>query len=286
MSLSTEPSSSETPPRVSTKEPKNACHYNVSFMQRNFGGSPKRAESLLLPEVENGTLSRRDYDAIMASLPGIPYSTFAGFTISGTGVFLWSRFKRPKMFVGLIGYVVGDLLGEAIRLRTHRTCFRSIQDTNGFARAMDNIKLKVGFNPGPLNFSRPLVFPTDGEEAPFQREADTPYGGELPEPADMVAPTRAPAPEQAQEQAPAAVSQSPVLKSRWDEIRAARRTEPGRSWENIRRGRRPDGTPIPKQSSPSESGSASYPPSYDTERAAAQASFDAMLERERKMSST
>ncbi|KAJ6483904.1 hypothetical protein DFH09DRAFT_399475 [Mycena vulgaris] len=270
--------------------PEGRCEYNLSWMDRTFR-SRKNSESLLVPELANGNLTPGDYERLMTSLPGLQYSDLTGFTISGVGALLYSHFKPPpKITVGLVGYLVGLTLGKGLRMYTHQTYFRSIENINGFSRAMDNVKRKVGYAPGLLSLSRPLSV-AEGDQLPFQQEAgnlpvlvistvltrvlDTPYG-ESPEPMAAAAPV-------------SATPQEPLAKSRWDEIRAARRVDgPGKAWENIRQGRKPDGTSSPKQtaSDPSESESGSSWTPRDSDRAAEQASFDAMLERERKMSSS
>ncbi|KAJ7675319.1 hypothetical protein B0H17DRAFT_132082 [Mycena rosella] len=240
--------------------PGGVCEYNVSWMDRTFS-AVKRSESLLAPELQNGNLSRRDYDALMRSLPGLHHSEFLGYVVSGAGVFLYSR-KTPKLSVGIIGYILGLALGKGLRVYTHTSYFRSIENINGFSQAMDNVKLEI----------------------PFQQEADTPYG-ESPEPSVAVARTPA---------LPASASQAPLAKSRWEEIRAVRRAAdgPGKAWENIRQGRKPDGTPLSKQTaseterSESDNGQSWTSAFRDNDRAAEQASFDAMLEKERKMSSS
>ncbi|KAJ6575415.1 hypothetical protein B0H19DRAFT_641748 [Mycena capillaripes] len=253
--------------------------YNIAWMDTTFH-TRKHSESLLGPELENGNLTRRDYDALMVALPGVQYSDLTGFAVSAVGTLWYSRFKPPKVSVGLVGYLCGAMMGKAMRVYTHRDYLRSIENINGFARAMENVKRKVGYSPGILSLTRPLSF-TD-EERPFQQEADTPYGESVPE----SMPQPAPAP------AVTSTSASPPSrgKSRWEEIRAARRADgPSKAWENIRQGRRPDGTPLPKPRSASESrsGQSSEPLTFrDSDRAVEQASFDAMLERERKMSSS
>ncbi|KAJ7109918.1 hypothetical protein C8R44DRAFT_883941 [Mycena epipterygia] len=259
------------------------CDYNVRWMDATFR-SRKNSESLLTPELENGNLTRRDYEALMAALPGAQYSDLAGFGIGGLGTLLYSRFKPMKVSVGLIGYLAGTTLSKALRLYTHTSYFRSIENLNGFARAMDNVKRKVGFSPGLISLSKPLPYAAEGDQPPFQQEADTPYGEAAPAPAPSAAAPAA-APATPTPQAPAAA------KSRWDEIRAARHADgPSKAWENIRQGRKPDGTPMPKQLAASESepqGGQSWESTFrDNDRAAEQASFNAMLDRERNMGSS
>ncbi|KAJ7492336.1 hypothetical protein FB451DRAFT_1217952 [Mycena latifolia] len=251
------------------------CEYNVSWMDRTFR-SRKYSESLLAPELENGNLSRQDYEALMRSLPGIQYSDLTGFAMSGTGVILYSRFKPPKISVGLLGYLCGLTVGKGLRMYTHLSFFRSIENINGFERAMANVKRKVPYDRGLVSFTAPLS--SDWEQPPFEQEADTFYG-QSPEPSAAVATTVPAAP----------TPKAPLAKSRWEEIRATRRVDaPSKAWENIRQGRKPDGTLLPKQTGPeSESGQPWTPSTFrDSDRAAEQASFDAMLERERSRSSS
>ncbi|KAJ7193320.1 hypothetical protein GGX14DRAFT_589042 [Mycena pura] len=246
------------------------CDYSVSWMDRTFS-TRRKCESLLGPELENGNLTRNDYDALMAALPGVPYSNLIGLSAGGIGAIALSRPKPPSLSAGLLAYACGSTFGKVLRVYTHQKFFRSVENINGFSRALDNVKRKVGYTPGLINFSRPLA-PADWEHPPFQQEADTPYGG----PIEPIPPAAA---------APTSVNtQTSPVRSRWEEIRAARRVEgPGKAWENIRQGRTADGSPLPKLEPQSSSNDSSL---RDDNRAIAQASFDAMLERERKMNST
>ncbi|KAJ7459162.1 hypothetical protein B0H11DRAFT_1737509 [Mycena galericulata] len=250
--------------------PSPRCEYNIQWMDRTFR-DPKASEKLLSAELENGNLTRRDYDRIMANLPGFQYSDAVGPVTSGVASILYSRYRRPNFAVVMVGYMVGDLVGRGARIWTHQRCFLSIENVEGFSRAMDNVKRQVGYKPGLISLTRPLLV-SDGESA-FQREF---------EPASTVAPTADPP------SALPATTQTPLVKSRWDEIRARRADGPNKAWENIRQGRRPDGTPVPRRSAPQSRNDTNDQPSpfRDDDRAAAQASFDAMLERERNKSSS
>ncbi|CAK5280639.1 unnamed protein product, partial [Mycena citricolor] len=267
--------------------PPEVLDYNVTWMDHTFR-TRKNTASLLDPELENGNLTRRDYDAVMGTLPGFHYSEMTGFAMSGAGTLAYARFyKTPTPLVGLAGYAFGAVIGKAFRIYTHLSLLRSIDDVRGFARAMDNVKAKVGYSPGLLSVRRNIRPKLDEEDA-FQ--------------ADTEAYTFAETNENQPEHTQRGFSSPPTLppphaaptansKSRWDEIRAQRST-PGesRAWDNIRHGRRADGTPLPKPT-PSSLGNenqetSSTPFAYrDDDRAAAQASFDAMLERERRMNS-
>ncbi|KAJ7170190.1 hypothetical protein C8R46DRAFT_1217790 [Mycena filopes] len=260
--------------------PPDKCHYNPRWMDSTFR-SPKEAKSLLGPELESGNLSRRDYDALLKTLPGFRFTEVRA-ALSAAGMFT-SRARQIKI-IG--GYVLGSLLGSSYRLYQHRNLFNGVENITGFARAMDNIKAKVGYTPGAVVFVRPL-FPSmeDGGEPEHAFEQDAPQ--DIPTDESM--------PEEPQQQPlrvvrasppPTATASSPQPRSRWDEIRAERRRPegPGKAWDNIRAGRRPDGSPLPKQELRDGPDSAELP-FRDSDRAAEQANFDALLEKERKMGS-
>jgi hypothetical protein len=246
-------------------------------MDRTFSRR-KNAESLLGPELEKGNLTPRDYDALVAFVPGSRWKTdIVGLGLGAVIASAWTITKRPNAFlVTAGGYCLGETLGRALRVNAHVKYLRSIEDVNGFSRAMENIKDKVGFSPGMVQLVKPLSS-ADLEitSSPFQKETDTPYGDSLsPEPASAST-SRPPLP-----------SSPPAVKSRWEEIRAARRADgPSKAWENIRQGKRPDGTPIPQKSEFETLSASEASPFRDSDRAAAQASFDALLERERRMGS-
>ncbi|KAJ7897172.1 hypothetical protein B0H14DRAFT_3597294 [Mycena olivaceomarginata] len=246
---------STAPPGLADK-----CVYDVSWMRRTFYRR-KYSESLLTPELENGNLTRKDYDALLALGSG------AWKTERRHDQSVVSFQAAHKVIAALGGYFFGEVVGWGLRLNGHNRYFRSVEDVNGFARAMENIVRPLSSAYGE---------PAAREPQPFQKETDTPYGESLPEQAaEAAAPTSRPPP-------------AAAAKSRWEEIRAARRADgPGKAWENIRQGRRPDGTALPKKSEfDTRSEPSEATPFRDTDRAAAQASFDAMLERERRMGSS
>ncbi|KAJ7040322.1 hypothetical protein C8F04DRAFT_1254081 [Mycena alexandri] len=253
--------------------------YNPQWMDDTFRNR-KEAQSLLGPEVQNGNLSRRDYDALMTTLPGFRFTEFTGAAVSAAALLLTSARAQQTKIIG--GYILGLTLGKGIRIYQHQSLFNGLENVAGFERAMDNVKEKVGYKAGAVVLVRPLSAFGDTEQ-PFQPETETPYMAEQP---------MAEQPQLRAAQVPSgSAPSSPQPKSRWDEIRAARRVDgPGKAWENIRQGRRPDGSPLPRraESKPWDGERQSSEPfSFrDTDRAVEQANFDAMLERERKMSSS
>lgn len=68
-------------------------------------------------------------------------------------------------------------MGWGLRLNGHNRYFRSVEDVNGFARAMENVKHKTGYSPGIIQIVRPLSSaygePAAREPQPFQKETGT-----------------------------------------------------------------------------------------------------------------
>ncbi|KAK7063976.1 hypothetical protein R3P38DRAFT_2821590 [Favolaschia claudopus] len=266
-------------PSALTPPPPQKLSYDVTWVESTFNRR-KYADSLLLPEMDNGNLTRKDYEGLVAFVPGVRWKVdLLGFVTSGLTAGLWTWLKRPnKVLAAVGGYTLGETAGQVLRARAHAGYVQSLEDVNGFARAMENIKHKVGYRAGTFQIVRPLsATEREVEQSPFQPEPDAPYGESVPEFATTSAsiPTSRPTPS----------SPSPApSKSRWDEIRAARNANgPTKAWDNIRQGRKADGTPLPKPSERDHKTSSEPSPYRDDDRAIAQASFDAILERERKM---
>ncbi|KAF7307141.1 hypothetical protein MIND_00507500 [Mycena indigotica] len=251
-------------------------NYDPKWMDRTFS-SRRKIETLLGPELGTN-ITRRDYELLMHTLPGLHYTDFLGIPI-GVGVWLAAGNRRTKFAWKAGAFVAGAasmVAGEVLRLYTHTKIFKRIENKHGFSRAMDNVKLKVGFSPGLVSFTG--KFSEDEAEQAF---AADPVNLEPDAPIDS--PPRA-----IPSLSPSPSPQQPAY-SRWDEIRANRNKEGNKAWENIRKGRRADGSSIQNQSeSPPETPSSSnsqpvLTPFRDEDRAAAQAAFDALVDRERNM---
>ncbi|KAJ7293044.1 hypothetical protein C8J57DRAFT_1703887 [Mycena rebaudengoi] len=263
-------SSTDPPP-----PPRNDAEYNVHWMDRTFR-SRTACETLLLPEVQNGNLNAQDYARILAARPFIRFSGILGYALSGVGVYLSVRALRPpRLALAGASFVAAPVLGEALRVAGHLRLFRAVEDVDGFARAMDNVRRKVAYaGLGPITLKRRLRA-VEGDERPFADavEQGTTEYGESAAPPDGVPPRTV----------PNAPVRAAAGKSRWDEIRETRsRTEENKTWESIRRGR-------PRPSAANVDSSGGQPPSSeplgyrDDDRAGEQARFDAMLEKERNM---
>ncbi|KAJ7070799.1 hypothetical protein C8F01DRAFT_1107901 [Mycena amicta] len=233
------------------------CDYSPGWLDRTFN-SRRKVETLLGPELDKN-LSRKDYELLLRSLPGPHYTDFVGIT-TGIAAMLLPRKKPASIASALVVCAVGSVVGQAARMYTHLQVFKSIENRHGFARAMESVKRKVGYTPGLITFSGKL--PAEEPEQPFaQMEPDAPF-------------------ETASETAPPPKPSAPG-KSRWDEIRTDRRVDGSRkAWDNIRQGRRADGTSLQKLPDPQSESQSSF---RDEDQVAAQAAFDALVDRERNM---
>ncbi|KAJ7878601.1 hypothetical protein B0H13DRAFT_2668096 [Mycena leptocephala] len=153
----------DTDPSQTSNSPSDKFLYNVSWMEQTFRNR-KHSESLLDPELQNGNLSRKDYDTLMGTLRVAPYYDLAGYAIVGLGTAFYTRFKVPTFTVGIAGYTGGKMLGSIMRLSRHQKGLSSIENVHGFSRAMDNTRL-TGSAPEsppeslPESLPQPVVAP-------------------------------------------------------------------------------------------------------------------------------
>ncbi|KAF7303289.1 hypothetical protein MKEN_01293000 [Mycena kentingensis (nom. inval.)] len=245
--------------------------YNPGWMDKTFK-SQARVEALLGPEL-GINLSRKDYDTVLRVFSGPRYTDFFGV---GAGIAAMTLppvvlKRRVSIPLGLAAYTVGSVAGAVSRHFTHIQVLRGLENPHGFARALESVKRKVPYTPGLIGFSRKLPPAEEEERLPFSElEPDLP-------PVEGFAGQRTKIPNPPPPTVPG--------KSRWDELRAARRVAEASVWDNIRAGKRADGgattTQSPAKPDATEYNSAT--PYRDEDRIAAQAEFDALVERERRM---
>lgn len=247
--------SSSTPPR--------RLEVDLIFLERTFRSRAKTQE-LLNPEREAGIINPGDYEAAIRFFPDKlrrNYNTIG--TVIGAG--LGYSLRKPKWTPGRLGTVVlmsaltGRAMGSAYAVFSAYNFFRGLQDPAGFGRAIDNVKTRIE-HPGSTS-------PISSDLPPVQ---------DAPAPIPPVLPSRSDA-----TNAPAVAQTSSTPASAWDRIRAAnaKQGQPS-SWDSLRqtheRSRISGATQ--KQASPGEEGNKFYD---DTDKAAEQAKFDELLEKER-----
>ncbi|KAG6845764.1 hypothetical protein H0H87_003818 [Tephrocybe sp. NHM501043] len=219
-------------------------NYNLRWIERSFSTRPA-TEALLAPQRDAGHVSHADYDAALRFSAGhYPYYRFLGAVLS---IPLTFALRRPSWSlrrtygVLVATTVVGTLTGQAITLSAHLRFIRSLDDPSGFAQAIENIQASSGLPVPP----GPVIV------RPGNRCVD-------PTPIDS----------------PPAPSISPPTK--WDQIRAVNsRSSTASSWDTLRQNH--ERSRVPTTSDDTEA----FQRSRDQDRAAEQARFNEMLDRER-----
>ncbi|RDB28817.1 hypothetical protein Hypma_015432 [Hypsizygus marmoreus] len=238
--------------------------YNVRWVEQTFH-TRAATEALLSPERENGNLTSHDYDAAAAFFPGFHrhYRLVGGvaaipllYTVRKP---TWSN-ARSYIFLTTASFA-GFVIGHALSLTAHFNFVRSIENPDGFSQAMDNIQKNTGsFAPqGP-------VIVRQGRKIEVDHDPDAPPLDSSPTPAPSSAPTD---------------SLTPIKPAtKWDEIRALNaRAASNSSWDALRQRHERARVPAPS-SSPSED---DFERTRGDDRAAEQARFDELLEKERHM---
>ncbi|KAI0051673.1 hypothetical protein FA95DRAFT_1675707 [Auriscalpium vulgare] len=238
--------------------------YPVPWIESTFN-SRARTEELLRPELDDGTITQRDFDAARDFYSNIRsyhyYATLYGIAGS-TAAFAYGATRRPPMswgrmsFLGAFMSAGGVVYGMVRRANAHQSFVSALEDRPGFFRALEHVNARTG---GPL----PLGLPT--ESSPGRR-----VGNPEQEPSDKWTGSGA------VNDSSSSDSHQARAPSRWDEIRIINTRNAGKrsAWEELRANqhRFPTST---AQVIPTASDSGD-------DLASEQAKFNAMLEEERK----
>ncbi|KAH9898009.1 hypothetical protein C8Q73DRAFT_683352 [Cubamyces lactineus] len=243
--------------------------------------SRQKAEQLLRPDLENGLLTRHDYDLAVSFLPGpvryLPYvHTAVWGGLSALAVYRFKlKVRFPTTVVG-VSAVTGYGVGIVHYFREHRRFARQLQDREAFLLVLDNVNRRLGN-------SMPLISQSDRDKILEHINKRRAENGEVldagieivtdvGDSTDSTALTDSlPDPNTSQEG-------TARPKSTWEAIREANARNTGRhsSWDELRQRherQRTAGRVQQKESVPEE---------VEDPRAKAQAEFDAILEAERK----
>lgn len=241
--------------------------YNVRWIESTF---PSRtvAESLLSPERESGNITTHDYEAATLFLPG--YHRYYRHLGSLLAIPLLYAIRRPHwsnirsyLFLTTASFG-GFVIGHVMSLSEHYNFVRSIENPEGFSQALENIQKKIGSFPPP----GPTIVRQGGKWA-VDHDTDTP-----PLDTSPVA-HHSTAPRSTLDNVPPSIK--PM--SKWDQIRAANsRTSTNSSWDALRQKHERARMP-PSPSARSET----FERTRGGDRAAEQAKFDELLEKERNM---
>ncbi|KAI0068337.1 hypothetical protein BV25DRAFT_1875774 [Artomyces pyxidatus] len=243
--------------------------YPVPWLEQTFPTAAK-AEELLRPDFEDGTITQHDYDSAKAFFSGhqkaytVMYAmagSVGAYAIGSTRKPPWS-FRRVTTLAAFMS-AAGVFYGVNKRVKAHIRFLDSLDDRTGFFRALENVNARTGGQ-------QPLGLPT--KSTGDSRSAQD--GGV---PADQVdqgwANTSAPA----AASTPESVSGAPTTpesqpSSRWGDIRAENARKAGKSsaWDELRRN--------PNHARVSNEASVATGSDADSQ----QATFDAMLEAERR----
>ncbi|KAK2461843.1 hypothetical protein APHAL10511_006306 [Amanita phalloides] len=237
-------------------------NYNITWIEQTFR-SRSVTETLLGPEHESGNITTNDYHLATRFLPG-PHRYYR--TFGGAGFPVLYAFRRPNWTLKtyailLIGSITGSFIGHAVSVTKHYNFVRSLENPIGFSRALENVQHCVGgvLPSGPVIISRkPRV--DDMEDASEPGAADVVKHDVKSEPK----------------------SSKPM--SKWEQIRAMNASSaPTSSWDTIRQ--KEEKAQLSKSGVSVNHDREILPDSRPVDRAAQQAEFDAMLERERQGSS-
>nr|GAT48470.1 predicted protein [Mycena chlorophos] len=190
------------------KTPRAELTYHPYWMEKTFSSRQKVTE-LLGPELDNSTLTRADYDKLEAFFPFFSLGDYDFFSAPATVYYLRSRGKsRLKMLLGGVGaFLLCHYLNYRYRLSKHTALVKSLEDLNGVARALEHVEQKVG-RPEDRTLSITAKAVKAYSEAPF---------------------------------VPERVAEST---STPNEVRDANTSDTAKAWDNIRQGRRADGSPL------------------------------------------
>lgn len=287
--------------------------YPIDWFDNNFKSKSHTAE-LLKAEVENGTLAPQDFDLACTFFPSMQrhYTKIYGF-IAGSFIVALSaapggpaKVRWPPsrtLLYATVGGGVGGLFGTMQRAQAHLRFSRSLQDPEGFRRAVENTYLREEGERIQLTLPTDRVAPRKPVPVPQQQQQpqDDATAGSLKEGWGMQADAVDSLPEEAaQTAAPQRAIPQPMRRalpenttastpSRWDEIRKAntRNANPS-SWDSLRQDHersrsssngqslQDTAKPLPDSRSPATA---------EDDLAAEKARFEALLDAERNIAS-
>ncbi|KAH9984163.1 hypothetical protein BJV77DRAFT_918024, partial [Russula vinacea] len=235
-----------------------------------------RTEQLLLPELDDGLITQRDFEAAVDFFPGAQrYYSIAGGIIGTLSIIVYGQLlRRPPIPINRIaslsavasaGGVIG---GTAVRANAHADFFRNLDSQSAFYQAIDNIHSRLGEKPSDQHTTPAYPYPSSDNEN--QEMADSAVSSRRSWEESSV--NRAAVGPKSSAARP---SQS---KSRWEEIRAehARSIATRSSWDELRQ----NASRPKSENAGSDQARGSQDPAVD--RLAEQQRFDAMLEAERQ----
>jgi len=247
----------------------------LTWLESTFN-TRETTEQLLRPELDNGIISRRDFDAAVNFFPSAQrYYSIAGGIIGTFSIVLYGQlFRRPPLPVHRMASLAafasagGVLGGTMIRANAHADFFRNLDDRTSFFQALDNIQIRLGEKASSDSHpNSPEKEMFDAAVTSREWEAASPVRNSM----DRHAASRTSSP-------PAHPSSQ--LKSRWDEIRAehARNLATRSSWDELRQ----NASKPKSDNAGNDRIEVSVPQDPVAERFAEQQQFDALLEAERR----
>ncbi|TFY71484.1 hypothetical protein EVG20_g1511 [Dentipellis fragilis] len=279
-------------------------YYPLPWLEGTFS-SRNRTDSLLRPELENGTITLHDFNAAVDFYPRShrywPVRAMTRLPASSRPDaprrLPLPLDRRPKVNLGRWGALgmfssfTGLVVGQIKRAQAHRDFVASLENRTGFFRALENVNVRTG---GRTPLGLPIEDSHDSKHASAPAPASSPRRvppiPTVDQPAPEAfsetwredgrnAPREPPVPEPSE---PAAEAREDHPRSRWDEIRIANtRGTQQTSWDKLRQGRPP--APRATVQKVEEQAPASAPAEDESERAREQAKFDAMMEAERRI---
>lgn len=251
----------------------------LTWLEATFN-TRARTEHLLRPELDNGVISKRDFDAAVDFFPGAQrYYSIAGGILGTFSIVLYGQLlRRPPLPVHRMASLAafasagGVLGGTVVRANAHADFFRTLDDRTSFFQALDNIQTRLGEKVSSDSHPNSPHSASGKENQDMFDAAGTSREWEAGSPVGKSTDRHASRPSSP----PVQPSSQP--KTRWEEIRAehARNLATRSSWDELRQN-----ASRPKSDG---AGNERVGISQDpvTERLAEQQKFDALLEAERQ----
>jgi len=201
----------------------NVLRYNVRWMDNVFN-SRSTTEALLSPQREAGNLTLNDYNASLDFLSGYHrHYPVLGVLMAITLVFpfrnpKWSQLKTHAVNVtaGLGGFTFGRL---AV-ISAHYNYLCTIENPDGFSKAMENVQSKLGAPKAGLVIARTYQPALPDDAYPNQTPDDS---------------LQLMLPSSNSESSPSKPGLTDKERSKWEQIRAANnRTVHSSSWDTLR----------------------------------------------------